>query len=362
MAKKKKEAEPIQEFDAVDALYDKITKDYGDGVLTEGLRIVDENKTTIPIGMALDLVCGGIEEGSWVGVSGPPKTCKTTMCLSFAANCQKSEYGARPIFYGDVEHRITKKHLQGIQGLNLKKPFFNLIQSTKERILSQQDHLNLYSHILRTIPNAVLIIDSVSAFVEEKVLNSDVVGVETRGGSAKIFSQFISQMRSVVPVNNAIVLGITQRYSNTSGMGAAFNEKAAEAWKYQCDYQLYTKRATEWKASDKTIGFLVDWVCKTSKTGLPVQAVQSYIRFGLGVDSLYESMIFAETARLVKKSGSWYTLTFLQNHLEWNAETEKSARAQGGEGVYKLLQQNPQWVKWLQDDVYEMLTGNAREG
>ena len=83
----------------------KIFKDYGN-IISNGLDVLEEKKNykTISISPAIDIALGGgIKEGSWLTLTGDPKSGKTTTAMQIAANCQKE---GRPIIYLDVEGRL----------------------------------------------------------------------------------------------------------------------------------------------------------------------------------------------------------------------------------------------------------------
>ena len=76
-----------------------LEKEYGKSAFFTADTLLNVEDTVIPVSPALDLILsGGIPEGSFVLLTGPPKIGKTTMCLQFAANAQKEEFGNREIF------------------------------------------------------------------------------------------------------------------------------------------------------------------------------------------------------------------------------------------------------------------------
>ena len=350
MAKKKDDEENTnKQNEFTDRIYDEIEKEYGKDILIDGNSVLDEVRQIIPVSPAIDIITsGGIQEGSWVGITGNPKIGKTVMCLSFAAQCQKPEYGSRPIFYNKVEGRFSSLHVKGIQGLDTSRGKFNIIQSTKDKILTSQEHLAILTKILRTVPKAVVIIDSISAYCDEKEM-SDGVGTETRGGGAKIFSQFCRLMNNVIPTQKSIVMGITHLISNTSGFGAPLIERVCRMWSYQADYQLRAVQKKPWKSGETQIGLITEWICNSSALGAPGGKIESYLRFGTGIDRLFELMTLATEANLIKKAGAWISMPFLDDELD-----EPLKPLQGAEKVYDLLLKNPQWVKILEKKVFEM--------
>lgn len=348
--------EPTAE-EAIENIYNKIGDDYGSGTLIGGEQFISRPKTIIPFSPALDMICGGggIQSGTTVTITGNEKTGKTCSAFSFAANCQRPEYGSRPIFYFKIEGRLSDKHLSEIQGLNLNKPYFNLVTSKKGKILSAQDYLKIALDVIKTVPGAVLIIDSISALCDERELTGGI-GTETRGGGAKATSQFFNMASNYIPVNDCIVICITHLMCNTGGLGAAKVEKGTRRLQYQNDYKFKTTLGKDWKwkgVGGKQIGMKITWTCTHTTTGRPHQTINSFFRYGVGIDRLYEIMDFGMAAGMITGKG-WYELPFVLKRLP-NLEIPK---LNGGEGVYKKLLENPEWVQWLTEDVNAMLGGD----
>jgi recombination protein RecA len=333
---------------SIDTVLAGLEKDFGEGVLQTGKEYIDSDRQVIPISPCLDVILGGgIEEGSFLGLNGPPKLGKTITALDFAATCQMPEYGSRPVFYGNAEMRLSREHLDGISRLLRGKGEFHIIGSSEKKIMTMEDHLNAYTKILKEIPKAVLIIDSISIFRTDKE-HTDGVGTETRGGAAKTFSQFVGLIAPYVVVNKAIVIGITQVYANTSGYGKAVFEKASHAWKHQVDYKLRLIMKQTWADDNRVKGQMAYWECETSKNtgGGGGLKIKSFFRFGHGIDQIMELVYLANEGGLIKKAGSWYT-------LEIGNETIK---CQGMEKLCQALTEKPQLVDLLRKAVGE-LTG-----
>lgn len=346
MAKKKAESEPSDELpdSFTQRVMDHVEREYGDGIMVSGEDIRDKPLAMIPMSPSMDSILGGgIMEGSWVGITGAPKTCKTSVALCLAKNAQRPEYGSRPVFYAKIEGRLSLALLKGTAGLDLSPKRFTVIQSSEKKILDAQTYLTILSSIIESVPNAFIIIDSISALCDERE-RTDGVGTETRGGGAKLFSQFCRLNNQTVPIRNTIVVGITHLINNTSGMGAQKVERAAEMWKYQCDYQLRTVSKTPWKVGERSIGYQVKWDCKTSRTGPPGLSIDSFVRFGLGIDEVYELLQFAMATGAVKKSGAWLSFEFLKPTLD---EQDKAPMFQGSEKACESLKKNPEWLAAL---------------
>lgn len=362
MPKKKAAAEPVAgptTESLVDAIYKEMNEKYGAGHMVDGDEYISRPQMLIPMSPVFDvLTSGGIQEGSFVGFAGKEKTGKTTSILSFAARCQRPEYGSRPIFYGKVEGRLSRKHTSEIEGLITKRPHFNILQSEEGRILSAQDHLTEYLNIVKTVPGAVIIIDSISALTDQKEIEAGV-GSESRGGGAKLFTQFVRLAKDIVPVNRSIVIGVSQMMANVTGQGKKWLEKGSLYWRYQCDYLFCSTYAKPWTATNnKQIGLQTEWSCTNTPTGSPGKKMSGFIRFGTGIDNIYELLSMGQMCGLIQGK-TWYYLSYLKLHRPEFADQEKPndsvPKAQGGEGVYRLLKNNPEYAELLRLEILKIL-------
>lgn len=362
------EVVPVINEDEIEVEFDytkDILKKFGKGVLSGGNSILEEQVQIIPLSPALDvLLAGGVPEGSWVNFSSKSGVGKTTTALHLAATCQKPEYGEREVFYLDIEGRLKKKNLNGIKGLNMDK--FHAIRSTEEKVLSAQDFLTIGENILKNTKRSVLIVDSYSMLCHENELIGGI-GTSTRGSSGyQLLAGFTRQMCQVVPVRKHIVIGIAQMMANVSGYGAASVEKGGNSIMYQADIWLRAKGMEPWEnTTGKPIGQIVKWqAVKTALHGaIAGNEAESYIRFGIGIDTIRELIQFACDIALIEKNGAWYTCSYMKNHLdvlgvtEWGKETPKGAKFQGEGKLYAHLDTNQEWVDLLQKDITKTLSG-----
>ena len=140
-----------------DLLVDGIVKKYG-AIIQSGTEVLEKLDTfeVLSISPALDLALGGgLREGQCVGMTGDPKTGKTTTALYFAAKAQA--LGKR-VFYLNTEGRMTKENFRGIKGLDVDK--IEIIQATDEKPdVSAETYLNTLETLIKQEPNLVCIVD-----------------------------------------------------------------------------------------------------------------------------------------------------------------------------------------------------------
>lgn len=332
-------------------LKEDVIKNFGDDIILSGNAIVDKKVLTIPVSPALDMALnGGIPEGSFVILTGQPKCGKTTSSLDFAATAQKPEYAhgsfkdGRQVYYLNIEGRLKKRDLEGIQGLDLDR--FHVIGSQQGKILHAEEYLQIAERIINEIPGSVMIIDSYSALCTEAEITSDMDKMQ-RADGAKLLAKFCRKVANVIPVNKNIVIGITHLMGNPTGYGAEFKEKSGQAIAYQTDIKLKAKSFKPWLlGTDNTqIGQEIEWQVVCSALGPPGATTTSYIRYGQGIDKCTELINLASDVGIINKGGAWYTITSL----------EDKPKFQGTEKVRTFLLANPTAYATVEKAVKEFL-------
>ncbi len=316
----------------VEQLKKDVNKKYGADVIVSATDVLDRNRQVIRTTPALDFALHGVPEGSWVLLSGPPKCGKTTLALQMAANAQQQFN--KPIFYGNIEHRVDEKALSGIHGLDVAA--ISVIESKPNKILMAQDFLQEFTNIIKTVPGCVLIIDSTSALCAEKEYTEDITS-QARNEGPKLLATFCRKMAAVVPVQRATLIIIQHLIANTSGYGSPFYEDGGNKIQYQADVKLRCSSWQKWNrvtADDATrIGQVVNWQIINSALGPPGAKIQGYLRYGYGVDDVKEYISLGLDLGLIDKGGAWYTFGEL--------------KSQGEEKLRAALLENPEKLEEL---------------
>jgi len=333
-----------------------LNREFGGKIANNAESILTRDIKTINVSPALDLILnGGIPEGSFVSLSGKPKTGKTTTALTFAAKAQKL---GKTIYFINVEGRLKKMNLTGIKDLDTSPEKFVVIESDDENIRSSKDFLNAVEFIVKNHPGCVVIIDSLSALVDGQQLTNGA-GSGMPGGGQKVVAEFVANMSNVVPVKKTIIVGITHKIPTIAvHMGPKSTEKVAQRWLFQTDIRLTIKYIKPLKHGDKQIGQEVNWLCECSALGSPGGIITSYLRYGVGVDDIYELMQFAINVKLISKGGAWFSLDFLEKLPEFK---ESIPKCQGQENLYQALIENLDWIELLKKELEEykdMLVGS----
>lgn len=328
-----------------------ITKQFGK-VLSKGSELVSLKKELKPISVSpkLDLALnGGLLEGSWTIISGDPKTGKSTTCLQI---CKNGQDEGRPIIYIDGESRLKAYNLVGTQGLDLDK--IDIVHSPDDgECLAAEDFLDLATELIRRPENkgAVCVIDSCSSLIPRAELEEGA-SASLRASLPKLLSHWIKQNAQSVVKNKIIVLIITHYITNTSGYGKIKVPDCGVMVQYQADTRIDIARIEPWEESGKKIGQLVHWKVSCSSMGASGTECISHIRYGKGIDKEKEMIDLAESFGIIDKSGSWYSLPFLENTDEF----KEPPKFQGQAKVYDFIVDRPDIFNEVKKQVESMLS------
>lgn len=321
----------------------KLEKDFGD-IFIDPQSIIDKKRTIFTLSPKLDIaLSGGVPSGCWGILSGLSGAGKSSLALSLCAKAQRPENGSRKCYYFDVEHRLEKKNLSGIPGLSFDKDKLEIISSTKGNILTAEKVLTIAERLLKDEPGIVVVIDSSSSLCTAKEYDGEMSAVGRNEGP-KLLAQFTRKLNGVVSVQDSLVVIIQHLIANTSGYGSPWLEDGGKKIEYQADFKLRGVFFSRWEDSEKKqIGQSTNYYVVKSPLGQPGAKVDSYIRYGYGIDEAWELIELACDVGLITKGGSWFNLDFLDEPI----------KLQGQQNVWDHLNNNPNELKLLDKKVKE---------
>jgi RecA/RadA recombinase len=362
----------------------KVSKDliqkHGEHLIKTGAELIAQPQILIPISPIIDLnIGGGIPEGSVCLLSGDEKCGKTVTALQICKNAQRL---GKNVYYMNIEARLKPRDMVGIHGLDPNKII--VVGSYREdnddgsliasKILSGEEWLAMAENYLHNDPGCVVVLDSISQLVTAREIDAnigDVVG----DGAYRLMSQFIGRMQPVWKVNRCVVVGVQHLTANTRAKPGQKTKVRTGGRKvrYAVDVDLICTHISPWTVGNKEdgeqIGQIIHW--KTASTSIlpPGRKFDSKLRYGVGLDEVAEYFEVGKSLGFITSSGAWYTLSYLQNHLdllgldEWKVdkkgklvkEVSSQVMRQGEEKILQLLADKPEFVECLQQGISEML-------
>jgi len=266
-------------------------------------------------------------------------THNTTLVLQIAKNAQKLY--DKKIFITDAEGRFGELQTGSVTGLDLDK--VTVIKSEPGNILSAQKHLDIGLNIIKDNPGCIYIIDSTSALCAEEELAAEIKSAG-RNNTPKLLASFCRQAGQIVPINKVTVILIQHLIANTSGYGSPYIEDSGQKVKYQFQNKLKAKSVEKWlNKEDKQIGQIIKWAIEGSALGPPGETVQSYIRYGYGIDEVMEIIDLALLTGIIKKGGAWFSSECFDSKI------------QGQEKLHEYLSSEPGIYQNIYTKVKELL-------
>ena len=322
-----------------------IIKEYGD-VLLDAAHIVDNPPPIISVSPKLDIALGGgVPEGCLFIMTGPEKVGKTVHALQFCKNAQAvrtEEKKERNIYYGNIEGRLKKRDLEGINGLDYSPEHFKVVGSKKGNILSGEKYLGIFDNVIHNDPHAVCVIDSFSALAAESELVGDITDTQVAAMN-RYLAKFTRRFANVLPINRVTLVGITHLMANINKFGAGKTkvEKSGNALKYAQDVKLWATHKKPLMQGETQIGQEVFWIVENAAIGAPGQKVSSIIKYGRGIWNEYELAQLAKDFGVVEGK-TWMKLP--------NGE-----KVQGMSNFATYLENNPEYYTELKEQVFELI-------
>lgn len=315
-----------------------LKKKYGD-VVIQAVNLASVEGRVIPTTLGLDLALnGGMPEGIIMNVSGWSKCGKTTLVLTIAANAQK--FGKR-VYYLDVEGRLRTDLLKCIDGLDVDN--FEVIRSSKDKILSAEDYINIATDLTKNDPGCLIILDSITTLCPEDTLNGMAGESKRLAGVPSLMYEFLRKMTAILPVTLGNIITLAHLQDNPSAYGGP-KEGGGNAIQYYSSIRLICHSAPEVpKTGRPKIGKDSIFKVTASALGPPSGEAVIFIRYGRGCDK-YEDLVYvAIEMGLVEQKAAWYYYG--------------EEKFQGKETLVNTLRENSDMYSQLEADVRKMVLG-----
>ncbi|MCG8554832.1 MAG: recombinase RecA [Proteobacteria bacterium] len=310
-----------------------IERQYGKGAI---MRLGDSDITqdipVIPTGApSLDLCLGigGYPRGRIIEIYGPESSGKTTLTLHAIHECQKR--GGVTAFI-DAEHALDVAYARKL-GVN-----------TEELLVAQPDYgeqaLEIADTLVRSGGVDLIVVDSVAALVPKAEIEGEM-GDSHMGLQARLMSQALRKLTGTIHRSNTTLFFINQIRMKIGVMfGSPETTTGGNALKFYSSVRLDIRRVGAIKKADQVVGNRTRVKVVKNKLAPPFRDCEFDILFGKGISRSGDVLDLAVEARLVEKSGAWYSY-------------RNDRIGQGRDNVRAYLEERPELIAELQRRVFE---------
>lgn len=305
---------------ALNAVIQHIEKNYGENAI---MRLGDahyKKVDVIPTGsLSLDLALGigGLPRGRIIEIYGPESSGKTTVCLHVIAEAQK--LGGEAAFI-DAEHALDPVYARKL-GVDIDK----LLLAQPD---SGEQALEILEALARSGALDVIVVDSVAALVPKAEIAGEM-GESHVGAHARLMSQALRKLTSVISHSNAVVIFINQIREKVGVIyGSPEVTTGGRALKFFSSVRIDVRKGEPIKDGSKLIGNRTKAKVVKNKMAPPFMLAEFDMIFGQGISKSGDIVDAAVAYDIVKKSGAWYS---------YNGDRI----GQGRERAKEFLEENP---------------------
>ena len=303
-------------------------KQFGKGAIMkmgdDSAKLNIEAISTGSISLDIATGIGGIPKGRIIEVYGPESSGKTTLTLHMIAQAQKK--GGKAAFI-DAEHALDPDYAAKL-GVDVD-----------ELLVSQPDTgeqaLEICEMLVRSGAIDIAVVDSVAALVPKAEIAGEM-GDSHVGLQARLMSQALRKLAGITHKSNTAVVFINQLREKVGVMfGNPEVTTGGRALKFYSSMRMDVRRIESIKSGDTFLGNRTRVKIVKNKVAPPFKSAEFDIMYGQGISKEGDILDCAVEAKLVDKSGSWYSY-------------QGERIGQGRENVKTYLADNPELTEKLE--------------
>ena len=323
---------------ALKTAMEHIEKQFGKGAvmrLGENAAMSVEHIKTGSLMLDAALGIGGIPRGRIIEIYGPESSGKTTVALHCVAEAQKA--GGTAAFI-DVEHALDP-----IYAAKLGVDIDSLLVSQPD---SGEQALEIAEALVRSGAIDIIVIDSVAALVTKAEIEGEM-GDSHVGQLARLMSQALRKLTGALSKTNCAAIFINQLREKIGNVyGNPEVTTGGRALKFYSSVRIDVRKGEPIKDGSEVIGVHTKAKIVKNKVAPPFKLAEFDILYGKGICHTGEIIDAGVEFGVVKKSGAWF----------YYGETRLG---QGRDNVKKLLEDNAELAKEIEDKIIATMTENG---
>ena len=304
---------------------------FGEGTIIKLGEAKKVDVDTIPTGsLSLDIALGvgGMPRGRIIEIYGPESSGKTTLALHMVAQAQKK--GGIAAFV-DVEHALDPEY-----GKRIGVKVDDLLISQPD---SGEQALQIVEALIKSQSVDVVVVDSVAALTPQAEIEGEI-GDQHIGLQARLMSQAMRKLSSVIAKTNSIVIFINQIRMKIGIMfGNPETTPGGKALKFYSSVRIDLRHIAQIKKGDEVIGSRIKAKVVKNKVAPPFKIAEFDIMYNEGISYLADVINIGLKYGIVKKSAASYSYG-------------EQKLGNGLEKAKQFLQENPLILKEIVNQIY----------
>lgn len=307
---------------------------YGEDIIEQDIPEGDVvSISTGSLSLDISTGVGGIPLEKITEIFGPESSAKTTLCLEITKRAILKGY---KVLYVDQENTLDHNYIRAIIGE------FN----TSMLVLSQPETAEQALYIceagIKSGDFNVVILDSIGALAPEKEKEDDF-GKAHVAQVPRLLSAFLRRNAYTIRHNNVAFIFVNQVRANIGSYTGGFQTPGGYAVKHYASLRIQLYKAEAIEQGDVPVGSYSRYSIKKNKMAPPFRGGTFPLLYGIGIDSIRDTIEFAEMLGILEKRGSYYT---------YEGETV----AQGMVKTIEFLKNNPETLDKIIERVYNVTT------
>lgn len=324
-ASKKKEGPPATKEEAaakrkgslLEAVMRNAVKDYGRSVIImpddeEEIKNRIARLNVIPSGsLSYDRMTGigGVPQGRVIEITGKEGAGKSSTLVLFAKAAQKIGY--KPI-YIDVEHRLDVEYAER---LGMPQGSYYLVLPN-----SSDEVFDVVDKAVRTGEKVFIIIDSVSALVNQRQLSKEWSGKREPGVLARDMNEFLKRVNPALSKSKSVLAFTNQDRMAIATFGGYKTQTGGKALPYYSTHRMSIRKARNKQGEIKIVegGEVIGYymIMQFLKTNTAAAPSERKICFKYNHGFWREEEIFniGVEEGIIGKAGGWFSFEDFKSH------------------------------------------------
>ena len=337
----------------LDALIKEINKEYKEDIAFKGndIEVYKYEKVPFSSPRLNYMLYGGLPMGRMIEFAGPEKSGKTTTALDMVKQCQlkfTKEKQGRKVCFVDSENTFDVEWATKL-GVNVD----DLILIRPQEQYAEQI-FDIMKAVVETGEVGLIVLDSVAQLVGKNAISEDIEKKQY-GGIAMPLTKFCNIVVPLLGKYNCMCIMINQVREDLNNQYNEFITPGGRGFKHNCSVRLMFRQGPFIDVNNRELtrgaenpaGNLVKVHIEKSKICRSDRRTGFYtLNYLNGIDYLSDTIDVLLQLGAINQRGAYFDLLNIET-----GEVLYDGKIQGKPALLKLLRENPELFKKLQDQI-----------